>query len=201
MTLALIPAGGQSIRMGRPKLALPVAGRTVLEHVLTALRQAGVERTLVILGPQAAELAPLACAAGAHAAVLVGQTPDMRATVEKGLDWLEERFHPAPTDDWLLVPADHPTLHPGIISALLAARRTGAEGSILIPTYQGRRGHPALIPWRHVPALRALPPEQGLNAYMRRPGVAVELPLDFPEVLADLDTPEDYERLLRALTV
>ena len=42
MTFALIPAAGRSRRMGRPKLALPLAGRSVLEHVVGALQQAGV---------------------------------------------------------------------------------------------------------------------------------------------------------------
>ena len=35
----------------------------------------------------------------------------MRATVEAGLNWLEERLRPEPEDDWLLMPADHPTLN------------------------------------------------------------------------------------------
>ncbi len=39
---ALIPAAGKSARMGRPKLTLPLGGRTVLEHVVTALRRGGV---------------------------------------------------------------------------------------------------------------------------------------------------------------
>ena len=40
MIFALIPAAGKSTRMGRPKLALPLGEKTVLEHVIAALRQA-----------------------------------------------------------------------------------------------------------------------------------------------------------------
>src|SRR5207237_3552168 len=54
--LALIPAAGKSTRMGRPKLALPLGGRTVLEHVVAALRDAGVEHVLVVVGPHVPEL-------------------------------------------------------------------------------------------------------------------------------------------------
>src|SRR5437879_4363300 len=56
---AVIPAAGQSTRMGRPKLALPLGGRSVLERVVDALRGAGVD-VLVVLGPHVADLAAAA---------------------------------------------------------------------------------------------------------------------------------------------
>ena len=60
MIAGLIPAAGHSRRMGRPKLALPFAGRTVLELVIAALQAAGVAPVLVVLGPHVADLAGLA---------------------------------------------------------------------------------------------------------------------------------------------
>src|SRR6516164_184174 len=100
-TFAVIPAAGHSRRMGRPKLALPLGERTVLEHVVTALRQAGVELVLVVIGPHVPELAPLAERAGARVLALPEATPEMRATVEAGLYWLEEQVHPVPDERWL----------------------------------------------------------------------------------------------------
>jgi molybdenum cofactor cytidylyltransferase len=196
--LALIPAAGKSTRMGRPKLALPLGGRTVLEHVIAALRGAGVEHVLVVVGPHVPELVPLAEAAGADALLLPEETPDMRATVEHGLRRLERRFSPRPEDGWLLVPADHPTLDPSVVRQLLAARAARPDCSVVLPTHEGRRGHPALIAWRHVAGLRALPPGQGLNVYLRQQmGETLEVPVPTAEVLCDLDTPADYERLAR----
>ena len=46
---ALLPAAGKSVRMGTPKLALPLGNSTVLECVLESLRQAGVEDRLVVV--------------------------------------------------------------------------------------------------------------------------------------------------------
>ena len=63
---ALVPAAGFSRRMGRPKLGLPLGERTVLEHVVAALRQGGAEHVLVVVGPHVPELAPLAAAAVAE---------------------------------------------------------------------------------------------------------------------------------------
>src|SRR5262245_32459689 len=123
MTFALLPAGGQSVRMGRPKLALPLGGCTVLEQVIVALRSVPIEHILVVLGPHIAELSPLAAAAGADVHILSEATPDMRATVDHGLRWLEARFQLGAQDSWLLVPADHPTLQPTVVQQLLQAQQ------------------------------------------------------------------------------
>jgi molybdenum cofactor cytidylyltransferase len=187
--------------MGRPKLALPLGDRTVLEHVIAALRAANVDHILVVLGPHVAELRPLAEAAGAHVHVLAEATPDMRTTVEHGLRWLENRFAPNPDDSWLLVPADHPTLRPDVICQLMDAQKTHPQRSIFVPTYQARRGHPTLIAWEHVHGMRALPAGVGINTYLRQQiDQTLEVASDSAEILLDLDTPEDYERLLRAWT-
>jgi molybdenum cofactor cytidylyltransferase len=184
--------------MGRSKLALPLGGRTVIEHVVAAIRQAGIEHVLVVLGPHVAELQPLAEGAGASVHILPEATPDMRATVQHGLRWLEDHFSPDPNAAWLLVPADHPALRPEVVRQLLAARQGDPAHSIFIPTCQGKRGHPALIGWLHVAGMRALPADQGLNVYLRQHGEQTrELPIESPEVLLDLDTPEDYERLVQ----
>jgi molybdenum cofactor cytidylyltransferase len=198
MILALLPAAGKSTRMGRPKLALPLGGRTVLEHAVAALRQAGVEHVLVVVGPHVPELVPLAEAAGAAVCLLAQETPDMRATIEHGLRWLEECLHPSPEDAWLLTPADHPTLDAAVVRDLRQARAAHPDRSILIPAFAGRRGHPTLIGWKHVAGIRAHPAGQGLNAYLRlHGGETLEVPVTSADVLRDLDTPEDYERLLR----
>jgi molybdenum cofactor cytidylyltransferase len=185
--------------MGRPKLALPLGDRTVLDHVIAALRQVPVEHILVVIGPHVSELAPLAKAAGAEVLLLTSATADMRATVEQGLRYMEERWAPQPEDAWLLVPADHPTLDAGVVRQLLHALTTHPEHSIAVPTFEGRRGHPALIAWRHVARMRTLPAGQGLNVYLRQETTATEeVPVETATVLMDLDTPEDYEHLRAA---
>jgi molybdenum cofactor cytidylyltransferase len=182
--------------MGRPKLALPLGGRTVLQCVIAALRAGGADEVLVVIGPHVPGLEAPARAEGAHVLILPEETADMRATVEHGLRWLEAVFHPRPEERWLLAPADHPTLDSAIVRHLLQARAASATASIVVPTFQGKRGHPTLIDWKHVEPMRALPAGEGLNAYLRRCGEqTLELDVVSSEVLTDLDTPEDYERL------
>jgi molybdenum cofactor cytidylyltransferase len=202
MIFAIVPACGRSERMGRPKLSLPLAGRTVLEWVVTALRQGGVEKVVVVLGPHVRDLKPLAERAGAAVCWGAEPTPDMRATVQLGLGWLWDCFGAGDTDDrkdvWLLAPADHPTLDSDVVRRLCAAHAITPEYSIVVPTYQGRRGHPTLIDWSLVGGIYRHPPGQGLNTYLRlHADRTLELPVETPEILRDLDTPEDYERLLK----
>jgi CTP:molybdopterin cytidylyltransferase MocA len=184
--------------MGRPKLALPLGARAVIEHVVAALRTGGAEPVVVVVGPHVAELAPLARSAGAEVCLLPEATPDMRATVGHGLNWIEARYTPRPDDLWLLAPADHPTLDAPIVGALCEAIAVEPTKSIAVPTWGGRRGHPTLLAWRHVAGLRALPAGQGINSYLRAGSADVlEVPAG-PNVLVDLDTPEDYARLRKA---
>jgi molybdenum cofactor cytidylyltransferase len=201
MIFAVVPACGKSSRMGRPKLALPLGNRSVLEHVIAALRQGGVEHVLVVVGQHVPELTSLALRAGAYVFLLPEETPDMRATVQRGLGWLEERFQPRLNDRWLLVPADHPTLDPAVVRTLQVARERHELHSVVVPTFQGRRGHPTLIDWKHVAGMRSLPAGVGLNAYLRQQaGETLEWPVESADVLCDLDTPEDYERLRKSFT-
>jgi molybdenum cofactor cytidylyltransferase len=184
--------------MGRPKLALPLGGRSVLEWVVAALQGAGVQQIVVVVGPHVSELVRLAECAGAAVCQLDHETPDMRATVERGLLWLEERFHPGPAARWLLVPADHPLLDGRVVQQLLAARAANPDRSIILPTFQERRGHPVLIDWRHVEPIRRLPAGQGLNRYLRQcVAETFEVPVADAGILCDLDTPTDYEQLRR----
>jgi molybdenum cofactor cytidylyltransferase len=197
MIYGLIPAGGVSTRMGRPKLSLPFRGRTVLECVLDALRLGGCDETLVVLGPQSVNLEPLARTARAHVCGLNEQTPDMRATVEVGLRWLEQHFRPRDSDAWLLAPADHPAMRTGTVAAVCRAFSARSDKSIVTPTYSGKRGHPVLLSWKHVQGVRNHPAGEGLNTYLHgQEREVMELPVETPEILADLDTPEDYARLL-----
>jgi molybdenum cofactor cytidylyltransferase len=135
----------------------------------------------------------LASSAGAEVLVLDEPTADMRATVEHGLGWLEQRYRPAPDDRWLLVPADCPLLDPAVIRRVLAVE---AAGSVVAPIYAGRRGHPTRFSWQHAAGIRALSAGEGINAFVRNRADMIEVPVTDPGVLADLDTPQDYERLL-----
>uniref|UniRef100_A0A7C4LN32 Nucleotidyltransferase family protein n=1 Tax=Schlesneria paludicola TaxID=360056 RepID=A0A7C4LN32_9PLAN len=194
---AVIPAAGRSRRMGQPKLLLPLGGRTILAHVLAALDLPEVVCRAVILRSDDAALRAEAVRCRANVIIPPRDPPDMRASVECGLAWIQAAQQPADHDAWLLLPADHPLLDRGVLAHLLD-HFSRFRPAFLVPTFRGRRGHPLLARWDTVPELRSLPPDVGLNHLLRqRAGDVRELAVESPTVLCDLDTPEDYARLLR----
>jgi CTP:molybdopterin cytidylyltransferase MocA len=170
----------------------------VIERVVTALRDGGAAPVVVVVGPHDPALAPLARAAGAEVCELPAATADMRATVEHGLRWLEDRHHPRPDDAFLLTPADLPLLDAATVRTLCEAWMRRPAATILLPTHAGRRGHPVLIAWRHVAGIRSLPAATGIDAYLRAHySETLEVTVTGAGAVTDLDTPGDYESLAR----
>jgi molybdenum cofactor cytidylyltransferase len=184
--------------MGMPKLTLPFAGRTVLEHVVSTLHNGGAKHVVVVTAPHTRELHSLAEAAGAEVLALPDNTPDMRTTIEHGLRHLDQRRLPQPDDAFFLAPADHPAFSAEVVRRLRQAYRVSHARSMVIPVHAGHRGHPSLIAWRHFPKIQAMPSDCGINAYLRQnPDEILEVETDDIGVLLNLDHPNDYVVLQR----
>jgi molybdenum cofactor cytidylyltransferase len=192
---AVIPAAGRGVRMGRAKLLLPLGGRTVIARIIDALSTSDITERLVVVRPDDDALQRAVQEAGGTP--LVPPTPplEMRHSLEFALRWLMEHRRPADTDAWIVSPADHPVLDRSVTSRLVAQWRKCGKG-ILIPTCDGRRGHPVILGWRYADEVFQLPHDKGLNEVMRRHAAdVVEYETGSRAVLSDLDTPEDYARL------
>jgi molybdenum cofactor cytidylyltransferase len=192
-TAAIVPAAGASLRMGRPKLLVEFDGRPLIARVVAALVEAKVDRVVVVAPPTAADEGPAVAEAarGAGATVVAPATRPaaMRDSIELGLRELV-RLDPPP-EALLIVPADSPRLGAATVARLIAAWRTRPE-RIVVPTFQGRRGHPLILPLRLALAIPALPPDVGVNHLLESHADMVErIPVDADSVLTDLDSPDD----------
>ena len=67
MIAAVVPAAGRSQRMGRPKLLLPIDGEPLIVRVVTALREGGAERVVVVAPPAESEGGPAVAALASQA--------------------------------------------------------------------------------------------------------------------------------------
>lgn len=192
---AVIPAAGLSRRMGRPKLLLTIGGRTVISRLLQILEAAGVTATVVVGRRDDADLWREVERTSALMVRPDVDPPDMRVSVEQALATIRQQWEPKPDDAWLLVPADHPLLEADVVAELLA-HWWASEAEILIPTYQGQRGHPTLLRWSLAAEVSGIPPDLGLNWLVRsQPARVIEIEVASDSVVTDLDTPEDFERL------
>jgi len=198
MIAALVPAAGLSLRMGQPKLLLTIGGVPLIARVVAALKAGGADLVVVVVPaaevPGAERVAREAEKAGASLVVPPAPTADMRASVELGLERLEQG--PAP-ESLLLAPGDSPGITDELVGRVIACAREYLH-SVVVPVCAGRRGHPVLLPWPLTSAIRSLPPGSGINALLSEPGTrVVELEVVEPATADDLDTPEDYQRWLR----
>lgn len=194
MIAAIVPAAGHSERMGRPKLILPVGEQTVIARVVLALLGGGADQVVVVTppadAPGAVILAREAENAGARVVVPTERPVDMRASFERGLD----AFENADVTTLLLAPGDSVGLTAELVAQVVACARAQPT-SVIVPVVQDRRGHPIAIPRRLADEVRSLPLGVGINTLIKlHASAAVELPVNEAGALADLDTPEDYQR-------
>jgi molybdenum cofactor cytidylyltransferase len=199
---AIIPAAGQSTRMGRPKLLLPVGGKPLIVRTIEAWRRSKIEAIVVVLRAGDKELAEVVHAAGAEVVAAHEPPPDMKVSVREGLTYINAR-HPSSgrARAFLVAPADMPGLSSAIIDRLLTmyANFPASEQQILVPTIGGRRGHPVLFPMALAEGVYKLPDSAGLDALIREYGATLvdcsDLVSPGGNPFADIDTPEQYGRL------
>ena len=191
MIAAVVLTGGKSERMGRPKALLRFQGRTFLERILGTVTEAGIAQAVVVVGHHREEI---------HQALpdlpLI-YNPDyndgMSTSVKAGLKALPGGLQGAG-----IFLVDHPRID-AVTIRLLAARTR--PGGIALPIHEGRRGHPVFFAAELFEEILSLGPDQGLNIVVRRdPGRVIEVPVPNPGVLQDIDTPEQFEILLRETT-
>ena len=182
--------------MGQPKLLMPVGSKTVIERLLAVLTDAGVEDVVVVCRREDSELH--ATVKKCEATVVQPDTdpPDMRTSVAHALDWIRSTIKPEESDGWMLIPADHPVLTTTTVSQLIQAWKE-SSADIVVPVHDGRRGHPTIFGWPVAQQVASIPSNQGLNQLVRdASNTLLEVRVDDPTVLFDLDPPGDYERMI-----
>jgi molybdenum cofactor cytidylyltransferase len=193
---AVILAAGMSRRMGTPKALLPLADKPLIHHVVQAVRAAGsVSPIIVVTGHRAdAVAAAVECTTVRFVNNPHHETAAMLSSVQLGLA-------AAATDnaDGILIAlGDQPTISPKTIQALIDIWREEKPVAVL-PVYDGKRGHPILISRAALPEILALEPHDTLKTFItRHADQTIQVEVDDPSIAIDVDTPEDYQRLVQS---
>ena len=191
---AILLAAGESRRMGSLKALLPWQGSTLLEYQISSLRQAGADPVVVVLGHQAGQLMPLV---EGKEGVIWQVNPDYwqgkTTSIKVGLS----AIGPGQPSAILILNVDQPR-STETIRHLLQQHRDGGR-SITIPRYRGKGGHPIVVDSTLLEELKSIDEESlGVKAVVRRHQEATLLvEMDTPEVLWDLNTPEEYQAATR----
>ena len=191
MIWVIILAAGESKRMGRPKLLLPFGETTIIETVVDNAIQSKADEVLVVLGCNAEKIAKKIEDSSAKTSV----NPDFRGGMLSSIQWGFESL-PEDTRAVLIMLGDQPMIPGSVIDKVIDAYNQ-TEKSIVLPVYNRRRGHPILIDMKHREEVKRLSSDVGLRALVHNHADDIlEVAVDTPGILKDIDTAEDYNQIL-----
>jgi molybdenum cofactor cytidylyltransferase len=183
----IVLAAGQSTRMGRNKLLLPLGGTTVLRRAIGTAVEAGLSPIYVVLGHEGErireEISGLPCTPVFNQDYALGMNTSVRAGFR------------ALTDEaaaGIVLLGDMPFVLPAMIDDMVARFRKGSA-SLVVSTYEGVIAPPILYGRSLFAELRALSGDGcGRQVVKRHRAEAVEVAWP-ASALSDLDVPADFE--------
>lgn len=189
---AVILAAGASSRMGRPKQTLRFQGESLLRRAALAALDAGCRPVVVVTGANAElsrrEIDGLDVRDVLNSAWETGMASSIRAGIEN-LIAAEPDVAAA-----VFLLCDQPHVTAGVLSDLIAAHRVTGQ-SVVASTYGGGFGVPALFGRTLFAELARLEGLSGAKEVLKR-HAAEACFLPFPGGEVDVDTPEDFSRLI-----
>jgi molybdenum cofactor cytidylyltransferase len=185
---AVVLAAGSSSRMGTNKMLLELGGETVLRRAVRTAREAGLDPAVVVTGHQAdrtrAQVADLDCVLVHNDEHEVGIHTSVRAGIA-GL--------PSSTDAAVVMLADMPFVTARMLRDLVKRYRE-SDAPLVISTYGDVNAPPMLYDRSLFGELAVMQRRCGKEVIARHRDEARVL--RWPQgALADLDTPEDYDRI------
>ena len=191
MIAGILLAAGDSSRMGQSKALLPLNGVSFIDTILNNLSKIGCNPIISILGKNA-DLICKQTGAGRFTCI------ENQQTKEGMLFSLKLAIHELPikTKGLILSLVDHPAVKFATYLSLFNEAQTEPD-RIIIPDFFGRHGHPVYFGRSFFDALLNAPVDLGarhvVDSYRNR---VTYLPVDDEGVILDIDTPEDYDRLV-----
>jgi molybdenum cofactor cytidylyltransferase len=193
---AIILAAGASSRMGRTKALLPLPpGDWFLGRLHGTLLAAGVEEIIAVIGhdTEAIEAAVSAANLGLRLVRNRDASRGQLSSLIAGLDALP----PGDATAVLVTPVDLPLVSAATVRRVLDAwKASGAP--IVRPERRGRHGHPVIFGASILPELRAADLRAGARPVIQaHRGEILDVPVDDDGAFEDIDTPEDYARIVK----
>jgi CTP:molybdopterin cytidylyltransferase MocA len=177
--------------MGRCKPLLPIFGISALETAAVRLRAAGMSDITVVTGHEGEQISEEA----RRLEIRAVSNPDYRSGMLSSVVAGVKALLPG-TEAFFLLPADIPLVKPHTYRILTEALAKTCAG-VVYPTFLGARAHPPLISSSLAEGILSWTGEGGLGGFLDHcPRARAEIPTGDRAVTLDMDTPEDYERLI-----
>ncbi len=184
---AIILAAGSSRRMGSQKLLMPFGNGTIFETVVDQVLKSKLSEVVVVLG---ADHEKVRQALGERPVRFCHNTEHEKGMFSSVICGLQSV--PADAGAVLIYLGDQPGIPPAVTNAVIEAYNEELFG-IVIPVHMHRRGHPLLVDLKYRKEIEKLDLEEGLRALRHHfPQDVLEVEVDEPGILVDIDTPENY---------
>lgn len=188
----VILAAGSSSRLGEPKQLLTYRDKNLLNHTIAEAKKAGDGMVVVILGGNFHLIAGNTVHAGVKVIYNPGWEEGISSSIRMGF---KEMLKTEPDlEEIILTVCDQPFIAAGQFQALRAEAKISGK-DIVASTYSGTTGTPLLVSQIHFPALMKLSGNQGVKTLLLEHGSKLStVPFEKGEI--DIDTPEDYAKLI-----
>jgi molybdenum cofactor cytidylyltransferase len=175
--------------MGSPKALLEFGGETFLDRLILILGQS-CSPVIVVLGYEPHRIKTgLSDAAMATFVTNPDYTRGQLSSLQCGLAAV-----PEPAEGVMFIPVDHPAVRPSTVASI--ARRfqeRSPEELLVVPRFEGQRGHPVCVSSELIPEFLALPEgAQARDVVHGHLKQTAYLEVDDPGVLKDIDDPASY---------
>ncbi len=195
MISAIVLAAGESKRMGQSKQLLEWKGKIILEQVLENLGNSQVEEVILVLGHDAERILQTVDTHKVKVVVNKNYREGMITSIQQGLMNLKDKV-----EAFFIVLADQPGVRPEIFDLLIGEfRRVAPQKNIVLPTFRGRRGHPALFGEKYQKEAFRIKGDVGFRQILQEhPEDILAVEMDTDSILQDIDTPDDYRKQLNS---
>lgn len=185
---AVILAAGRSSRMGSShKLLEELCGKPLINHVIDSAIGMHLSPVLLVTGYRRADVMALAPAQGVQEVFNPDFASGMMASVRCGL-----RAVPETCEGAVMLLGDMPMITAQHIQTSIGALQARPDCLAAVPVYHGQWGHPVVMRRGLFGSVMDLSGDHGARAVLKahRERV-VEVPMEDPAILLDLDTPEE----------
>ncbi|HUN63490.1 MAG TPA: nucleotidyltransferase family protein [Candidatus Sulfotelmatobacter sp.] len=158
MLAAVILSGGASRRMGSPKALLAYQGRPFLEHLLDVTKHPKVGVRRVVLGAHAEPIGKAVVLAPEEVVVNEHWERGQLSSIQAAL-----RTLPPGTEGMLLCLVDHPLISAALVDQLIE-HFYATRAPVVVPVFEGRRGHPVIFSAAVYGELENAPQDKGARS-------------------------------------